>query len=334
MSIPRSTVAGIISWLINTECQTRTLAEEALTKPNLPTFRSNLLSILLSMKNLPFQSKDYSLSPFYVLSPPTKKKKDSKPPPIISVPAHRAQLAEIWLAALRLSLNSEQMKTVLSSMTHSIVPFFSQPQLLFDFLTDCYDEGGVMSLLALNGLFELIKLKNLDYPNFYQKLYALIDRNLMHVRYRSRFFRLVEIFLGSTHLPANLVASFIKRMARLALTAPPSAIVIVVPFIYNLLKAHPSCTFMLHRERYDREDARKNGYEDPFDMDEKDPSKTRAIDSCLWELVMLQEHYHPSVATLARIISEQFTKENYKLEDFLDHSYASVGSHFPIISFG
>jgi len=181
-----------------------------------------------------------------------------------------------------------------------------------------------MAILALNGLFELIKAKNLDYPNFYEKLYALFDRNLMHVRYRSRFFRLVEIFLNSTHLPANLVASFIKRMSRLTLTAPPSAIVIVVPLVYNLLKSHPSCTFMVHRERYDRDAARKEGYEDPFDTNEPDPMKTNAIESSLWELVMLQGHYHPSVATLARIVSEQFTKESYKLEDFLDHSYASV----------
>ena len=280
------------------------------------------------MKNLPFELKDYSLSTLYVLSPPKKKtQQGTKVPAIISPSSHRAQLAQIWLATLRLSLTTEEMKTVLSSMSHSIVPFFSQPQLLFDFLTDCYNEGGVMAILALNGLFELIKSKNLDYPNFYEKLYALFDNNLMHVRHRSRFFRLVEIFLSSTHLPVNLVASFIKRMARLALSAPPTAIVIVIPFVYNLLKAHPSCTFMVHRERYDRAEARMKGYEDPFDMDEKDPLKTKAIESCLWELVMLQEHYHPSVATLARIVSEQFTKESYKLEDFFDHSYGSVSLH-------
>ena len=36
-----------------------------------------------------------------------------------------------------------------------------------------------------------------DYPDFYKKLYALFDRNLMHVKYRSRFFRLVDLFLAS-----------------------------------------------------------------------------------------------------------------------------------------
>ena len=30
------------------------------------------------------------------------------------------------------------------------------------------------------------------------------------------------------------------------------------------------------------------------------------------------------MATLARILGEQFTKRDYQLEDFLDHSYASL----------
>lgn len=59
-------------------------------------------------------------------------------------------------------------------------------------------------------------------------------------------------------------------------------------------------------------------------MSEPDPQFTRAIESSLWELETLQSHYHPNVASLARIIGEQFTKQQYNLEDFLDHSYASM----------
>jgi U3 small nucleolar RNA-associated protein 19 len=64
--------------------------------------------------------------------------------------------------------------------------------------------------------------------------------------------------------------------------------------------------------------------EDPFLPDELDPMETHAIDSCLWEIVQLQTHYHPNVATIAKIISEQFTKQYYNTEDFLDHSYQSL----------
>src|SRR5690606_7832769 len=104
---------------------------------------------------------------------------------------------------------------------------------------------------------------------------------LMHIKYRSHFFRLADIFLSSTHLPVQLVASFIKRMARLSLTAPPAAIVTIIPFIYNLLKKHTSCLFMLHRTGYDREALRKSGMEDCFNENETDPLKTDAIDSSL-----------------------------------------------------
>lgn len=50
-----------------------------------------------------------------------------------------------------------------------------------------------------------------------------------------------------SHLPAYLVAAFAKRLARLALTAPPTALLIVLPFIYNLLRRHPSCRLLLHK---------------------------------------------------------------------------------------
>ena len=66
--------------------------------------------------------------------------------------------------------------------------------------------------------------------------------------------------------------------------------------------------------------------DDPFDMTEPDPIKSGAIDSCLWELVSLQSHFHANVASLAKIISEQFTKASYNLEDFLDYSYNSVSA--------
>lgn len=51
------------------------------------------------------------------------------------------------------------------------------------------------------------------------------------------------------HLPAYLVAAFTKRLARLALTAPPEALLTVLPFICNLLRRHPACRVLVHRPR-------------------------------------------------------------------------------------
>ncbi|KAI1142165.1 nucleolar complex protein [Hypoxylon sp. FL0543] len=258
---------------------------------------------------------------FYIDAP--KKKSD----PVKSLNQHKKQAQEAWLALLNLEPNREQRKKVLQIMTKSIAPWFTKPELLMDFLTDSYNSGGATSLLALSGVFYLIQERNLDYPSFYRKLYSLLDANILHSKHRSRFFRLLDTFLSSTHLPAVLVASFIKRITRLCLNAPPAAIVVVIPWIYNLFKKHPLCTFMMHRvprTPEEKEALENEGMEDPFIADEEDPMETCAIDSCLWEVVQLQSHYHPNVATIAKIISEQFTKQSYNLEDFLDHSYSSV----------
>jgi len=128
-------------------------------------------------------------------------------------------------------------------------------------------------------------------------------------------------------LPAALVASFVKRLARLSLSAPPSSAVMTIPFIYNMLKRHPSCMGMLHRPTAviapsGDEDDDSNA--DPFDADEKDPLKTGALDSSLWELKGLQKHYLSHVSTMGKIFEEVFTKPEFNLDDFLDHTYATV----------
>ncbi|KAI1403424.1 CBF-domain-containing protein [Hypoxylon fuscum] len=263
---------------------------------------------------------------YYVQAP---KKKGH---PVTSQTQQKKQAQGAWLALLNLGPTWDQRKQCLHIMTRSIAPWFIKPELLMDFLTDSYDTGGAISLLALSGVFYLIEERNLDYPLFYRKLYSLLDADFLHSKHRSRFFRLLDKFLSSTHLPAALVASFIKRITRLCLNAPPAAIVVVIPWIYNLFKKHPLCTFMMHRvprAPEEKENLENEGMADPFIADEEDPMETCAIDSCLWEVVQLQSHYHPNVATIAKIISEQFTKQSYNLEDFLDHSYSSVSQMCP-----
>lgn len=279
----------------------------------------NCFQLLASIESPPNSTED--LNKFYLLEP--KKSIHA----LYSVSQHKKRAQSAWLALMQLEMSKKQRKSILKVMSTTVAPWFTKPEILMDFLTDSYDSGGSVSLLALSGVFYLIQERNLDYPQFYNKLYSLLDAGILHSKHRSKFFRLLIIFLGSTHLPVVLVASFIKRLSRLTLNAPPAGIVIVIPWIYNLLKKHPQCTFMIHRETRDpvvKEMIDNEGMCDPFLYSEQDPMETRAIESCLWEILMLQSHYHPNVATLAKIISEQFTKHSYNIEDFLDHSYSSV----------
>jgi U3 small nucleolar RNA-associated protein 19 len=92
-----------------------------------------------------------------------------------------------WLAVLRCDMSPQTYKKILKAVATHVVPHLNQPLLLADFFTRSYDVGGVVSILALNGLFFLIHKHNLDYPQFYMKLYRLFEPSVLHVRYVAAF---------------------------------------------------------------------------------------------------------------------------------------------------
>ncbi|XP_015684027.1 nucleolar complex protein 4 homolog [Protobothrops mucrosquamatus] len=230
---------------------------------------------------------------------------------------HRQAFERMWLGFLKYQLPRNLYKKVLLILHDSILPHLNEPTLLMDFLTVAYNVGGAISLLALNGLFVLILQHNLEYPEFYTKLYSLLDPSIFYVKCRARFFRLLDLFLSSSHLPAYLVAAFAKRLSRLALTAPPDGLLIVIPFICNLLRRHQACQALIHRPNGPAEMP-----EDPYKMEETDPLESRALESSLWEIKTLQNHYHPDVARAAAEINlplslvEQDLSESLELTAF------------------
>ncbi|KAG5438410.1 hypothetical protein PCANB_002899 [Pneumocystis canis] len=249
-------------------------------------FTTNLITLLVNMKTLLLDDKMCWVS-----------RSDSLVQSFQSSKQKRV-FSDCWITALRLPLKNHQYKQILDILHSNVLPFLQEPHLLMDFLTDSYNAGGPVSLLALNGLFYLMQEYNLDYPNFFIKLYALFDENLFHIRYRSRFIKL--------------------KMSRLSLLANPGGIIMIIPLVYNLLKLHPTCMVLIHKI------STESPFKDPFLDDELDPSKTKALDSSLWELATLIDHYYPTVSTLARIFSEQFTKLSYDLDDFFDYSYTNI----------
>jgi len=55
-----------------------------------------------------------------------------------------------------MQLSSGLCKQVLVSLHSSVIPHMTDPRLLLDFLSLAYSQGGVLGLLALNGLFLLM----------------------------------------------------------------------------------------------------------------------------------------------------------------------------------
>ncbi|XP_075999468.1 nucleolar complex protein 4 homolog [Genypterus blacodes] len=270
-----------------------------------PTFQSNAFTL---MSNISLPSKEAELTNFMVKQ--EAKHEDWK---AAKLNEHKRVFERMWLGFLKYKLPSNMYKRVLVILHDSILPHMSKPTLMIDFLTAAYEVGGAISLLALNGLFVLIHQHNLDYPDFYKKLYNLLEPSVFHVKYRARFFHLANIFLSSSHLPVYLVAAFAKRLARLALTAPPAALLVVLPFIYNLIRRHPSCRVLIHKPS-----AEDEPLEDPYVMEEEDPAQCHALESSLWEIKSLQKHFHPDVAKAAMVINTPLSGHEDDISELLE----------------
>ncbi|XP_056641773.1 nucleolar complex protein 4 homolog A isoform X2 [Diorhabda sublineata] len=205
-----------------------------------------------------------------------------------------------------------ETKILCGEENEKIMTHLEKPLLLTDFLMDSLDVGGPISLLALQGIFTMIQVHNLDYPNIFTKLYSMFEPEIFHTKYKARLFYLSDLFLSSTHLPENLVAAFAKRMARLALIAPSEDIIIICHFIGNLILRHPGMKCLLNNVEHDTANT------DPYIMEERDPTKSNAINSSLWEIKTLQNHVLPSVSTAAKFINTPLPSVEWDLSKVLD----------------
>uniref|UniRef100_A0A8C5QJF1 Nucleolar complex associated 4 homolog n=1 Tax=Leptobrachium leishanense TaxID=445787 RepID=A0A8C5QJF1_9ANUR len=272
----------------------------------LPIFQNNVFCLISSI-NMP---DDDTLSNFLINQ---KEIQDDWKP--AKRKEHKKVFEKVWMNFLKYRLPVSLYKKVLLILHESILPHMVKPTLLIDFLTAAYDVGGAISLLALNGLFVLIHQHNLEYPDFYKKLYSLLDPSVFHVKYQARFFHLADLFLSSTHLPVYLVAAFAKRLSRLSLTAPPQVLVVIIPFICNLIRRHPACRPLIHRPT-----AVGDRTSDPYIMEEPDPAKSRALESSLWELETLQKHYHADVVRAANVIIRALSTHETNISELLEVS--------------
>lgn len=257
----------------------------------------------------------------------------------------KIKFTKAWISLLRSPLPLDVYKEVLVTLHQAVIPQLSNPILLCDFLTRSYDIGGVISVMALNSLYILMTQHGLEYPNFYEKLYALLAPSIFMAKHRARFFELLDSCLKSPLLPAYLAAAFAKKLSSLSLSVPPSGTLVIIALIHNLLRRHPSINCLVHREDGDgitRDDAKaRNDDEqedsgsssrgrgiDHFNKQETDPVKTNAMRSSLWEIDTLRHHYCPPVSRFVLSLENDLTVRRKTTElavtDFSSGSYASI----------
>ncbi|KAM7482815.1 hypothetical protein LguiB_007398 [Lonicera macranthoides] len=263
----------------------------------------------------------------------------------------KLKFTKAWISFLGLPLPLDVYKEVLVNLHEVVIPHLSNPIMLCDFLTRSYDIGGVISVMALSSLYVLMTQHGLEYPNFYEKLYVLLEPSIFMAKHRAKFFQLLDSCLKSPLLPAYLAASYAKKLSRLALSVPPSGALVITALIHNLLRRHPSINCLVHREDIDetaksnsREEkelgnntedsctgidtARKEPGVDLFKNEESDPMKTKALRSSLWEIDTLRHHYCPPVSRFVLSLENDLTVRSKTTEvavkDFSSGSYATI----------
>ena len=219
--------------------------------------------------------------------------------------------SDVWLSIFSLDLEKSVLLQLLETLHVDIMPYLPCPLVLFDFLCDAYDEGGLAGLLSLNGLFVLMTQHGLEYPQFYDKLYLTLTPDVCYTRYRCTFFELMGCFLTTPGLSATIVAAFAKRICRLALHAPTPAVFFIISLVKLLLIKHPQVMVLIHKsdpdfdEKSDNEDEDEDEEEekitsDPYNALEKIPESSLAINSSLWELQGMLSHYNPTISATAK----------------------------------
>lgn len=234
----------------------------------------------------------------------------------------RRSLNKAWNCVMHWEHTTTTHRQLLVVLLERVLPHLDRPVALTDFLMDSLDCGGAVGLLALQGVFTLVHQHNLDYPHIFTKLYSMFEPEIFHTKFKARLFYLADLFLSSTHLPETLVAAFAKRLARLSLVAPHEDLPVICAFIGNLLLRHPGLKRLVDAGTGSEQPP--PSFSDPYVMEERDPLKSGALASSLWELRTLQQHTLPGVAAAARFISEPLPSTEWDIGRLLDQHSSDV----------
>lgn len=190
---------------------------------------------------------------------------------------------------------------------------------------------------------QISSTKHFSTDRFYRTLYeSLLDPRLIdtskHIMYLNLLYRALK-----ADLSIKRVQAFIKRLLQIIHLHEPPFICGVLYLINELIIQFPSIRSMVTAPEDNASDSGEEHYDDVpeegettapkkqsetkhphYDARKRDPAHADADLSCLWELLPLQAHYHPSVHVLAtKLVNQDQIKEKpdptiYTLMNFLD----------------
>ncbi|KAF9621106.1 hypothetical protein IFM89_016540 [Coptis chinensis] len=89
-----------------------------------------------------------------------------------------------------------------------------------------------------------------------------------------------------------LAAAFTKKLRRLSLVVPPSGALVVIAIIHNLLRRHPSISFLVQQEATEGQ---------------SEQILFCLYGSSLWEIDTLRHHYYPAVSRFVASLEDDLT---------------------------
>lgn len=196
---------------------------------------------------------------------------------------------------------------------------------------------------AMSLIQQISSTKHFSTDRFYRTLYeSLLDPRLIdtskHIMYLNLLYRALK-----SDLSIKRVQAFVKRLLQIIHLHEPPFICGVLYLVNELIIQFPSIRSMVTAPEDNASDSGEEHYDDVpedgasaapkkttetkhphYDARKRDPSHADADLSCLWELLPLQAHYHPSVNVLAsKLVTQDQIKEKpdptiYTLMNFLD----------------
>lgn len=167
-----------------------------------------------------------------------------------SYSSQKRAFSRFWSALMSTPMTGTTYKSILANLEREVVPFVKHPVVVVDFCMAAYNMGGHTAVLSLQALFHVSVKLNVEVPQFYPKVYALLDTPGLFVsKYRDQFCELLDAFLSSEYLPLSYAASFAKKLCRLALSAPSYGTVICLQLVFNILRRHPMTLQLIHFEK-------------------------------------------------------------------------------------
>lgn len=162
----------------------------------------------------------------------------------------------------------------------------------------------------------------------FDEVYCELNESLLTKTYRFKFLAFLNTILSSTRVPAYVIASYIKKLARLSLIAKPKILICILKLVGNLLLRHPILIILRDRvDEYARQIESKSPTctlrdwleNDPFDPNHTTNLKnTRAMESFIWELMPLRFHEHPRIAKTASYLNQTNGIEiEFSIDEFI-----------------